>query len=181
MEVVSPLKMTKKSSSLAEYLSWLLQQYNEIRKETSQSTLYRLIEIKEKNDNQYELSFQIIGKATIFKTTPEYILNNEKIIEFFSSKDISIITQLACKKLNQPKNTILGKSFSQKMCKLLFRIKNINKNMISEYTASDLFNNKEFIKELSPEDALAIGYVAAQEKQEEERDTIEKLRLKHLA
>ena len=169
--------MTKKLSSIAEYISWLLQQYNEIRKETSPLTLYRLVDVKEKNSDQCELSFQLIGKATIFKTTPEDILKNEKTIEFFSSKDICIITQLAYKKLNQPKNTIIGKDFSEKLCKLLFRIK--NKNMINEYTASDLFNNKEFIKELSPEDALAIGYVAAKEKQEEERDTIEQLRLKN--
>lgn len=168
--------MTKKSSSIAEYISWLLQQYNEVRKETSPPTLYRLIEIKEKNDNGYELSFQIIGKAAIFKATPEDVLKNERTIEFFSSKDISIITQLAYKALNRPRNKIIGKCFSAKLSRLLFKIKNIKKNLTDEYTASELSSNKELIKNLSPEDALTIGYAAAQEKQEEEKECIRVLR-----
>ncbi len=171
--------MTQKSSSIAEYISWLLQQYNEAKKQTSPQTLYRLVEIKEKTTYNYELSFQLIGKSAIFKSTPEKILTNEKIIEHFSSKDISIITQLACKKLNQPKNTIVGKSFSRTLNKLLFKVKDLDKKIINECPASELSINKELIQNMAPEDAHMIGYATAMEVFEKENSSIKILREKN--
>ena len=126
--------MSKKLSSITEYFTWILQEYKAAKAEMSPSTLYRLIEIKEKGEQQYELSFQLIGKSIAFKATPEEILNNDKLIEYFSSKDIRIITELACKQLKQPKNKIIGKSFSAKLNKLLFQIKHSNEDTVDQNT-----------------------------------------------
>lgn len=159
--------MAKKRLSISEYFSWLLQEYNHAKEKSSPSTLYRLVDITEKATGQYVLSFQLIGKAAIFKATPEDILNNERIIEYFSSKDIHSITQLSCKKLNQPKNKILNKIFSAKLNKLLFQVKCLNQEVVDN-TAAGLSSNKEFIRHLSPEDAYILGYTTAHEKQEDE-------------
>ena len=159
-----------------EYFLYVLQQYTETRKQNNPTTVYRLVDVKEKKDNQYELSFQFIGKAAIFQASPEEILKNDKIIEYFSSKDISIITQLACKIANKPKNIIVEKTFSGKLNKLLFKIRNLNNNIITERRASELSVDQQFIKTLSPEDAHMIGYVTAQEKQEEEQSFIKNLK-----
>ena len=168
--------MTKKPSSIAEYISWLLKQYNEIKKQTPPPTLYRLVETKEKDDGQYCLSFQVIGKATIFKTTPEKVLKNETAIELFSSKDINTINQLVYRNLSAPKNKIIGKVFSGEINALVFKIESGSNHSINEKTASILSRDNNFIKNLSPQDAHTIGYAAAQEESEKEKVMINAIR-----
>lgn len=164
-----------KIASLGEYFSSILRQYYEAQKNLSPPTLYRLVDVKEKANHTYELLFQLIGKAVLFKTTPEEILKNEKMIEHFSSKDIRFITQLAYKTQSLPKNKIIGKSFSQKLNKLLFKIKDLCKGTVTEASASTLSIDKEFIQNLAPEDAHTIGYAAAMEMIENEKIAVQEL------
>ncbi len=167
--------MTTKRSPIAGYCAWLLAEYNKAKKQTSPPTLYRLIEIKEKEKDCYRLSFQLLGRAIVFKATPENILKNEKIIECFSSKDIRIITELACKKSTQPKNKIIAKIFSEKLNRLLFRTQNLNQEIVDN-TATELAMNKAFIRDLSPEDAYMLGYTIAHEMQKEEKRAIRQVK-----
>lgn len=166
--------MNKKSSFIPEYITWLWKQYQEAQQMRSPQTLYRLVEIKKNSHDDYELYFQVIGKAALFKTSIDEVLKNEASLEHFSCKDIKTITHLATLKNNQPKNKIVGKSFSSKLNKLIFKIKNLSENTIYESTAPELSIDKELIKNLAPEDAHMIGYAAAEEIQEATRQFVTK-------
>ncbi len=168
--------MMKKQAYIPEYISWLLEKYNEIGKNNQPTTQYRLVAVKEKSNGKYQLSFQLIGKAVIFKSSPEEILANEEIIEYFSSKDIHTITQLACKFERKSKIEIVSKRFSEKLNTLVFKIKSLSNGAISENSASALSKDNAVIKSLSSKDAHIIGYAAAQEENNLEKKLIYELR-----
>ena len=170
-------KMNKKPSRITEYTAWLWKQYQEAQRMRSPQTLYRLVEIKKTTHNDYELYFQVIGKAVLFKANIDDVLKNENSLEYFSCKDIKTITHLAALRNNKPQNKIVGKSFSSKLNKLIFKIKSLSGNTVYESTAPELSIDKEFIKSLAPEDAHMIGYAAAEEVQEIARQFVKKQKL----
>lgn len=168
--------MVKKYSDISGYIAWFLQQYQELGKNSQPTTQYRLVETKKKSNGEYQLSFQLIGKAVIFKSSPEEILANEKAIEYFSSKDIHTITQLVCQREQESKLKIVSKQFSEKLNTLIFKIKSSSNGEINEKTALNLSKDYNIIKNLSPEDAHAIGYAAAKEADNLEKKLITELR-----
>jgi hypothetical protein len=170
--------MTKNTRNVSEYVAWLFKQYQELKQSSKHQGAYKLVDIKEDKHDKVHLSIQVVGKAIVFKSTPEEILADDKLVEEFSSKDIRTITYYACQRMNKPKNKIVIKRFCEKLNRMVFGVKNVSKNQVEEKTAKDISLDKDVIKSLSPEEAHMVGYTSANEKGMDEKIKMDKLREK---
>jgi len=166
----------KNIASLPEYIGWLFKQYQELKETAQPKSAYKLVDIEENKNGKTILTIQVTGKAITFKSTPQEILADDKVTECFSSKDIRTITYYACQTLNKPKNKIVIKKFCEKLNKMVFGVKNIDKDNISEKTAKEISLDKNLIKNLSPEEAHMVGFTSAGEQASDEKVEMAELR-----
>jgi hypothetical protein len=170
--------MSNHSLSLSEYVAWLFKKYQKLKQETQCTETYRIIKIINPTVGTCKLKIQIIGTDKTLEWEPEYIAKNNQLLEGFSKIDIRTITYYACEERSKPKLTILSHSFSDKLKRILFKVKNRKSNNILEKTASDFLLNNEIVNQLAPQDALRVGYLCGSEEADRERETLEQLKEK---
>lgn len=170
--------MLKSKKSLGQFISDIIQKYQTLQQYHYPQLQLRLIEATKDTEGKYHLSIQLIGKSAIFKSTPEEILADNNLVKQFSSTDIRAITYYACQTLNNPKNKIISKHFSDELNTMVFEVKNYEQNTTSKKTAAQISLDKQIVTQLSPEDAHMIGYIASQDTHSLEKDAIQKARAK---
>lgn len=136
---------------------------------------YRLIEIYLNEQQQYEVTVQLINKNLTVKMKPEEILAEDDLVDRFSPRDIRALTYLGYLEINSPKYQILAKRLAEIDDRILFALKQKGKKDILVKTAAEIMNNKEIINQLPPSDANIIGYTVASESIASERKEKQKL------
>lgn len=165
----------KRAESIAEYILWIINKYQEIRK-THNDTAYRVIDIQKSNKKTI-LTIQISAKNTVFKATPQEIISQEDFLESFSKKDIRLISYLAFS-IKPKKSKIIIQEFCGKLNKTIFGIKISDQEKILRLSAGEISLNKEVLSSLSPDQALMVGYLLADESfSSEKSDEMKKLNL----
>lgn len=137
---------------------------------------YRVVLIEKGKQGNYIAVVQVIGKASIFKLSPEEILADDKMTNQFSPTDIRTLTYLGYLGINTPKYEILAKRLSEKDNKMLFALHKKGDKFTQVKNANEISKNKEIIKQMNQEDAHMIGYVVATERLSQENMEKEKLR-----
>ncbi|MFN7097691.1 MAG: hypothetical protein ACK4PR_09075 [Gammaproteobacteria bacterium] len=135
----------------------------EIRKHSSYSPGYRVVEIMQTEDDEYIATIQLVNKHITFDIKPEDILADNSMVDQFSPRDIRTLTYLGYLGINSPKYKILAQRLSQDNDKLCFALKKRgNKNIILK-TAADILREQEILANLNPKDAHIVGYTIASE------------------
>ncbi|MHB1947208.1 MAG: hypothetical protein ACYCQI_03735, partial [Gammaproteobacteria bacterium] len=100
--------MRLKISSVFEHVGLILKKYNE--QQQVHQNIYRIHEVKQ-SPSGCKLAVQVIGKSSIFESTPQEIVKVDRLIEGFSKKDVRTITYLACDQLKNPAYKIVVQEF----------------------------------------------------------------------
>ncbi len=149
--------MSKRTLPIVEYVNWLLKKYQEIQKELQAREAYRIVSINNDGD-ECLIKFHIVGAGKEVTYTAHTIAADDTLLEGFSKKDIRTITFYACQDLKKPAIKITEARFSEKLKKVLFRLKKKNSEEILEKSAAELSSNPETISSMSPHDAHSVGY-----------------------
>ncbi len=164
--------MSIKPSSFMDYFFQIQKKYEELRNLYNNQEYFRIINIKHNSQNECTIVIQIVGKATFFETTPQEIVANDKLIEGFSKKDIRTITYFATQEIKKPTFKILVQEFNDNLNKMTFKIGKRGSSQAIEKTASEITLDKPLLNQLTPEDALKVGYAIASEQHLKEREYI---------
>lgn len=167
--------MMKQKQNLGKWISNIINQYQQIHT-IHTSKPYRLVDVSKDKKGNVQLIVQVTGKSSTFKLTPAEILADDKLVEQFTSRDIRTITYYGCQVLKRPSKKIIFKRYCEKINKMIFGVENLENSHIEELTASAISANSLTVKELSPEDAHLIGYVASQDLQSDEKKLFTKIR-----
>jgi hypothetical protein len=149
---------TKPSHLISNYVSWILKKYQELHKELESREAYRIVSI-----DLCKVKINIFGTGKIFESTPQEIVADDQMLEGFSKKDIRRITYHACININKPKFQVIAQSFSEKLNKMIFKVKKQNSSKILEKTADEILSTNAMISHLTPNDAHRIGFVYGSE------------------
>ncbi len=156
--------MKTKSFQTAEYISWILEKYQEIHKELHAREAYRISEIKRDNESgTHSVKVVIVGTGKIVDFTPEEIVADDRMIESFSKKDVRIITYLACSNNKLAKYKITSQHFCEKLRKFVFCIRKRKSSDVLQKSASEISKDKTIIANLDAEDAYRVGYAYGNE------------------
>jgi len=153
--------MATKKNPIFEYLNWFFKQYHQIQQTNAPQHTFRLVDIRSKRKGKHIVTVQVIGTQNIFSASPDEILNNDRIIEHFSSSDIRKITQYVYE-TKPHKCEILSQTVNHQN-EILFKIKSNEDDLLEEKTASEISLNPELIDSLSSRDAHTVGYLTAHE------------------
>lgn len=160
---MASISMAKKLP-IFEYISWFIKTYHETQQIDAPRHAYRLVDVKEKRGGEFLMTIQVIGTSSTFKSTPDEILNNEKIIEHFSSKDIRTICFLS-KTADGAKSEIIRQKINDHN-QIVFELRQYVDNSITQKTAKEISLNPNLIDTLSARDAHRVGYVSAHEQED---------------
>ena len=166
--------MRKQNYPLA-YIRWIFQQYQTLKQAERPGITYRLVRVEEQAE-ACTLTIQVVGKAVTLTATPREVLADDAWVEHFSSKDIRTITYYATKALEKPKHKIVTQRFSAKLKQFLFGVKRGGEDTVIEKTAAEISLDESLLHTLSPEEAHRVGYTTAQEKQDQEKASLQILR-----
>ncbi len=161
--------MKSRLQSIADYVLWLMQQYQDIKQAQSAAT-YRIVDIKKGDTEDSVLTVQLCGKNTVFKLLPKEILTDNALLEGFSKRDIRTITYLACSN-EKPKAKIVLQEFCDHLNSVVFGIKRPGNQEILKKSAAEISLDKKLIAELTPEEALMVGYMLADENFSKEKNS----------
>lgn len=137
--------------------------------------VYRIIAIEKDKYENYIAIVQLINKSHILKMRPEEILADDKLTDCFSQRDIRTLTYLGYLEINSPKYKILAQRLSETDNRLLFAVKERGKDIPIIKTAAELSANKAILQSLDQQDAHMIGYTAASEQEQNDKEEIKKL------
>lgn len=165
--------------SLPSYFQALMHSIKELSKINVQEDAYRIVDISKDQSGQVILTIQLIGKTTIFKTTPEKIVQDEFVINRFSRADVCTVTYLICQQEAKPKLKIHMQEFCTRINRMIFSILKKRGGDIEKKTASELSENKHLLNSLSQEDAHLVGYTIATEHMLKEKELMKKLKSKN--
>lgn len=125
--------------------------------------IYRIVNIEKDEANEYYVTIQIIGRSVTYKTKPEELLSDDRLVNLFSPIDIRNLTYLGYLGINSPKYKILAKRLSEQSNEMLFAIHKKGSKKHTVITAKEISNNYEIIRGLNQEDAHMIGFTTATE------------------
>jgi hypothetical protein len=137
---------------------------------------YRIIEIKENKENNYEAVVQIIGTAQTLKMKPEEILESDDETNKFSPADVRTLTYLGYLGINSPKYKILARRLTEKENKVVFALHKKGNKKIEIKNANEISQNQDIIGQLRKEDILTVGYTAGSEMMLEEQKTKDRIK-----
>jgi hypothetical protein len=151
--------------------------FKKILIEYSQQTkiYYRIVKLPESNDPY--LYFQVVGTSVLLKALPENLMREGFFLNF-ETADVAIITHLGTKnelskiKANS-KRSIFKKVFRSKKTLFLVKKKDSDEDL-EEKLASEIFEDKYFMRDITNQEALDIGYALAEEHYQEALDQKEK-------
>ena len=150
-----------KPKKISNYIKWMVEAYAELRAEQAGQVTHRIVEYNMTTSGQHEVAVQISGKNLVFKTSPQEIMADDRLLESFSKKDIRLLTYLACEDIKEPTHEVLGQKFIRNMNQFFFKLKHGKTGEEMEKSAEEISANPELIKQLTPQDAHKIGFVAA--------------------
>lgn len=136
---------------------------------------YRIVSIKQNEEDDYEVSVQVIGTATVIKMKPEEILADDDLTNKFSPTDVRTLTYLGYLDINSPKYKILARRLSEKDNKVVFALHKKGSKNVEIKVASEISQNPDILKQLHPEDVHMVSYIAGTEYTLEEQIEKEKL------
>ncbi len=171
--------MSKKTLSLIEYINWIFKKYQEVQTELQAREAYRIVSITENAYAPCQIKIHIVGTGKEIDYTPQEIVEDDRLLECFSKKDVRTITFHACDDLKKNKFKISESRFSEKIKKILFRLKKYNSDEIIEQSAGELSHNQSIITRMSPQDAHRIGYTYGTENIIMENEEKQKLKEMH--
>lgn len=166
--------INNKLLAIQNYLRLVIANYQIVKQQSLKDT-YRIVEKSLKN-GKIVFTVQMVLKNLVFELTPEEIMNDDRLLEGFSRKDVRTITYYACEESKKPKTKIIFQEFCEKVNKMVFGIRKNAQPNTEIKTAAELSADPEQIKEFSNEDAHTIGYIAATELILKEREQIKKLK-----
>lgn len=152
---------------MQQYKKQIVSLYKEIirlDKVKQENPHYRIVKMP--NEKDKKISFQLINKNLVMQMLPEEIMRSELLIHF-NRVEIAVISHLGTKNefmmemVNSKNNfKVIKQSFS---CgKTRFVLEKENGEVI-EREATKLVSDSELINKISGEDAVKIGYTAAEE------------------
>ena len=143
---------TDKSISIVSYLKTLIRLLLEDLEQVR--PVYRVVDwVKSDGDQDNYLLVQTIGKAIYKKFTPQSILDDDDFLRCFAPLDVKLITSLALIQNNNPACSISGEDIRESIVSLRG-----SDHAISSISIADISKNMELIDNLSPRDALRLGY-----------------------
>lgn len=155
---------------------WLKKIFIYIKKLSSNKTYtpsYKVINLFQNKEDNYVAHIQVINKSVAFYAEPEEILANDKLVNMFSPVDIRALTYLGYLGINMPKYKILAQRMV-KNGKSLFAIKQNGDAHIILKTANEILQNLDMVSHMPAEDARVVGYTAAIESSQNEKQNIQK-------
>lgn len=136
---------------------------------------YRIVSIKQNEADDYEISVQVVGTATVIKMKPEEILADDDLTNKFSPTDVRTLTYLGYLDMNSPKYKILARRLSEKDNKVVFALHKKGSKNVEIKVASEISQNPDILKQLNSEDVHMVSYIAGTEYSQEEKVEKEKL------
>ena len=128
-----------------------------------EKTIYRIIQIKQSDSDNCKIIVQVVGKSAIMECHPCDVANTDSFLTLFSKKDIKKIICLAFSSAdNKPKYQIISQETSDKN-NLVFKIKQIEKNLILKKAANQILLDKKMLTGLSLHDVASISFMAGYE------------------
>ena len=124
---------------------------------------YRIVSIEKNEVEEYFVTIQVIGKSISYKTKPEKLLADDKLVNLFSPIDIRNLTYLGYLGINAPKYKILAKQLSEEKGQTLFAIHKKGDAGHHIVTATEISTNEEILQGLSQHDAHMVGFPTATE------------------
>lgn len=155
--------------SLLSNVLTFFQKYNQ-NKYINDSTYYRIVDVKTDTDNKSTLIVQLRNKNIVYKFSPKEVLADNALLDGFSKKDIRNITYLAYHP-QKSKTKIITQEFSDKLNGMVFGIQRSGNKNILKKTAKEISFDKNLVSELTPEEALMVGYMLADESFSREKDS----------
>jgi hypothetical protein len=135
---------------------------------------YRLVNIAETDTGSHIATVQVSSKNITFKTKPEEILANDKLVDQFSPRDIRTLTYLGYLSINSPKYKILAQRLSERNDKVLFALRRKGESKLIVKTADEILKEKEILNNLDGKDSQVVGYTVASESLESEKQLLGK-------
>jgi hypothetical protein len=148
--------------------------YDTHKKESS-APHYHLVNIAETETGDYIATIQMANKNIVFKTKPEEILANDKLVDQFSSRDIRTLTYLGYLSINSPKYKILARHLANECDKTLFALRKRGEKKLIVKTADEILKEKEILNSLDGNDSHLVGYTIASENIAAEAKMMEEL------
>ena len=121
---------------------------------------YRVLSIERNKDDDYDVVVQIIDKSHTFKMKPEEILADDQMTSAFSPLDVRALTYLGYLGINSPKYKILANRLSEQDQQFIYAIKEKGKKQTIVKTSNEIAVDRDFIANVSQDDAHRIGFTA---------------------
>lgn len=129
---------------------------------------YRIVSITQNTHDNYEVTVQVIGAASVLKMKPEEILADDDLTSRFSPLDVRTLTYLGYLDINSPKYKILARRLSEKDNKIVFALLKKGSKNPEIKVASEISQNSDILKQLNRDDAHMVSYIAGTEHMLEE-------------
>ena len=135
--------------------------YRKASKKVKKTKPYNVVNY-EQNNNGLIVYIQIYPTGTILKFSPRNLINDDKMLDGFSSSDIRTIAFFAYRELDNNKVY----AYSIRSIKLIDEIYYIEyiclSGDISTIAIDDLSKNKDLLNGFSPVEAHMVGYVSCE-------------------
>jgi DNA integrity scanning protein DisA with diadenylate cyclase activity len=161
--------MYKRISTLVAYLSFLIKMRKKLRR---REHIFKLVEVIENKQKEAILQIQVVNKANFFQCTPTELVLRDDILAGFSANDVRTITYLAAQYHYAPKAQVVSYRFSESIKRFLIRLKT-KSQVVEESSASGVAKDAELLNALNQQDAHKIGYLAALEQIDQEREQLQ--------
>lgn len=146
-----------------QLMRYLKTTYQEIQDTLKYRPTYRLMEIIEIEEGEFNVKVVCISNNESIVTKPEAILADDIFVDKFSPGDIRTLTYLGYLGVNLPRYKILAKRLAENQDKLVFAVKKRGDDNVVIKTASEIISEKEILSNLPAKDAQMLGYTIAQE------------------
>ncbi len=151
--------MIKQIKSFFDYIGWLYEKNHEF--ENSKSNIFRLINVKDKLNGEYELEVQVVNKTAVFHCGAAELAGQDKLLNGFSKSDIRAIIYFASLELAFPKNSIVAHKYNSESKKAFLSLKRKGLDQVLDVSLDEISANSETVKNLSQRDAYIAGYLSA--------------------
>jgi hypothetical protein len=168
--------------SVTSYLKWIIEQFQLVRAEATQSYIYKITGSEKcKKTGEEKLVIQVARKNVFMTVSPKELVKDENTLRGFSPLDVRTITYLALhpdnKKNLLPKKPfykIISQFFSRTRQEEMFTIQEAGSNIRITKSAREISSSSELIDKFDVQDAHRIGYIAGAEHIITEQDIIKK-------
>lgn len=153
----------QKRVKLIKFLTRVFRLWRTSKQYYSYTPSYRIVNIEQSSNSEYQVTIQLIGKNILLEVVPEKLLADDKLVNCFSPTDIRTLTYLGYLGINSPKYKILAKHLSEKSDQILFSVHKKGEKKYKIITADEISKNEEMIQGLSQQEAHMVGLTTATE------------------